>query len=112
MGVMVEVGAGGHDPIHESHFDQRDERRDTQAGRRQCARKSHAYCDIFVEHLLSKKVARLSQSSSVVRTKHLINQFRNLELRMNWLRIDSLPSKKWILLIHEFSCLRPNKVGV
>ena len=57
--VVVEVGAGGDDPIHEAGLDERDDAGAAHAGGRERAREAHADGDVGAEHLLGEELAGL-----------------------------------------------------
>ena len=56
--VVVEVRAGGDDPVDEAGLDQRDDARSSPAGGRQRAGEAHADGHVGLEHLLREQPAR------------------------------------------------------
>ena len=59
MGVVIQVGAGGHDPVHESSLYQRDHRGHPQAGRRERSRDTHSDGGVVRQHSLGEEMAGL-----------------------------------------------------
>src|SRR5258708_1920673 len=108
MGVMVEVGAGGHDPIDEAALDQRDQTRDTKTCRRKGASEAETNRDIWLQHLTREELRRLTQPSGVVRKKSLVNQLDNANRRVHWAGIDLWSVGTPILPCHSSSWVSKN----
>src|SRR5881397_1942522 len=101
MRIMVKVGSSGNHPIDEPSFNQRNESRDAQTGRRQGTRKSHTYGDILSQHLSRVKLASLAQARRIVCDKHLLDEVGDLDFLVDRLRVNSLARKKLGRLGHQ-----------
>ena len=105
MGVVIEIGASGNDPIDKACFDQRNQRGNAESGRRQrpCQRKTDS--DVRLQHFLCKELACLAQPRGIVGEKSLVNQIRNSYVFLDWGRIDSLaPQEFAFVFTHVFIC--------
>ena len=66
MDVVVEVGAGGDDPVDESRFDEGDETGDAEAGGHERAGKADADESVAGQHFLGEQFAAFAKAGGVV----------------------------------------------
>ena len=66
MEVVVEVRAGGNNPVHETGLHQRDDGGAAQTGGGECAGESEADRAILGEHLFREQAAGLAEAGGVV----------------------------------------------
>ena len=100
VGVVVEVGPRGNDPVHETCFHERDEGGGSKARRGQCTGKGQSDRDVIVENLLGEKLARLSEAAGVISVEAVVDQLRHRPLGMDEPRIDLGPMKIGALFTH------------
>ena len=74
VGVVVEVGAGGDDPVHEPGLDQRDQAAHAQPGGGQSPGERQADRAIGLEQLAGEDLADLAQPAGVVAQERVIDQ--------------------------------------
>src|SRR5271157_4283531 len=74
VGVMVEVGAGGDDPVHEPGRDQWNQAAHAQPGRSERAGDGQADGAVWFQELAGENLADLAQSPRVVAQEGMIDQ--------------------------------------
>ena len=74
MHVVIDVGPGGDDPVHEAGLHQRNERRvpESRGGERAADGEPHRY--VRLQHLVREDVARLPKPGRVVGEEELIHK--------------------------------------
>ncbi len=72
--VVIEVGAGGDDPIDEAGLHQRDETRFAQAGRRERAGEAQADEAVAREHFVGQEFGGLAETAAVVSEEGAVDQ--------------------------------------
>ena len=78
--VVIEIGAGGHNPVHETGLDERHDGRATHARWRERAGEAHADGDIRSEHFLREELAAFLEPRAVVGEKGFVHQVGELFL--------------------------------
>ena len=63
MSVVIEIGAGGNDPIDKSRFDQRNQCRNSQPRRRERAGERHPDSDFRLKHLPREELTGFPQDA-------------------------------------------------
>ena len=71
--VVVEVRAGGDDPVDEAGFDERDQRGDSESRGRQRAGERQPDRDLRLQHLLGEELAGFAQPRGVVSEKRFVD---------------------------------------
>jgi hypothetical protein len=74
MQIVIKIGPGGNDPIHEPRAHQRDQARFAQAGRSQGARQAQADDAVVGQHFFRQQFGRLAQASAVVGQERFVHQ--------------------------------------
>ena len=95
--VVIEIGARGHDPIHKSRFDQRDDRGHAETSGRHRAGEAHADGHVLVEHALGEQPASFRQAAGVVRQERVVDEIRHRLFARDRLRIDALAAQEFVL---------------
>ena len=103
--VVVEVRAGGDDPVHEAGLDQRHDGGAAQAGRRERAREAHADGDVRLQHLLGEELAAFLEPRAVVGEEGVVDEVGELLLAGEVLGQDALAGQvlvpvRALLLLH------------
>ncbi len=73
MRIVIEIGAGGDDPIDEACFDERNKSGNTKSGRCQRSRQGKTDCDFRLEHFLREQLASFAQPPGVIGKKRFVN---------------------------------------
>ena len=92
MQVVVHVGARGDDPVHEAVVHQRDDRRRSQARRRQGPRQAHADGDVVLRVAVPQQLAGRAEPPAVVGV-HAIDQLHDGGVGRNRLRQDAFAAE-------------------
>jgi len=74
MGVVIQIRAGGDDPIHEAGLDQRDQARLAEAGGGGRAGEADADEAVVRQHFLREELRRFAQPPAVVSEHDLVNE--------------------------------------
>ncbi len=92
--VVVEIRAGRNDPVDESSFYERNERRHSQPRRSERAGDREPDRDIGFEHLAGEELASLAKSRGVVGEVRSVDQLGDCFLAIDAARIDALSLEK------------------
>ena len=93
--IVIKIGAGGNDPIHEPRAHERNQARFAQAGRRQRAGQAHADQAVARQHFFRQQLGRLAQAPAVVGQKRLIDQIGGGNIFADAQRIEARISGKF-----------------
>ena len=94
VGVVIQIGAGRDDPVHEPRLHQRDETAHAKAGRRHRAGERHADRHVRVEHPLGEELAALAEPSRVVGEEGVLHQVGDGLLPGDRARVDALAAQE------------------
>jgi hypothetical protein len=95
VGVVVEVRAGGDDPVDEAGLDERDDAGDADAGGGEGAGQGHADRDAVADHLLGEEAAGVAQAAAVVGEEMAVDQFLDGESGGDGVGEDALPLQEF-----------------
>ena len=104
--VVIQIRAGGNDPVHETRLDQRDDAGAAEAGRRQRAGDAHADGHIGVEHAVGEKLAGFLEPRGVVGEENLVDDVGQLFLAGEVFRHDAF-ARHVFLLVRAMFFLHP-----
>ncbi len=91
VGVVIEVGARGHHPVHEAGLHQRDDGGHPEPRRREGARKAHPDRAVRLEHLPGEEQTAVPEPAGVEGQERLVHQVGNGEVAVHGRRADRLP---------------------
>ena len=98
--VVVEVRAGGHDPVHEASLDQGNYGGAAQTRRSQRSCQAHAHRDPVVgQHFFRKQAAAFAQAAGVVGEKGCVDEIRQALLARDRLGQNALAPQVHLLTL-------------